>query len=37
MFFALADNRKLLVRGLEPEQEELVEVYHRLVDTRRAR
>ena len=35
-FFALADNRKLVVRGLEPEQEELVDVYHRLVGTARA-
>ncbi len=30
-FFALADNRKLVLRGIEPEQEELEDVYHRLV------
>jgi ABC-2 type transport system ATP-binding protein len=32
-FFALADNRKLVLRGIEPEQEELEDVYHRLVGT----
>ena len=30
-FFALADNRKLVLRGIEPEQEELEDVCHRLV------
>ena len=32
-FFALADNRKLVLCGIEPEQDELEDVYHRLVGT----
>jgi len=31
-FFALADNRKLVLRGLEPDHEDLEALYHRVLE-----